>query len=67
MAFTGVGILPYIVLWVVIPEAKTASDRLSMYGEDINIDTIAKSVEESLIDIKDTLGDLHKNFKKKMM
>lgn len=67
MAFTGVGLLPYVILWIVIPEAKTASDRLSMYGEDINIDSIANAVEESLIDIKDTLGDIHKNFKRKMM
>lgn len=67
MAFTGIGVLPYIILWIVIPEAKTASDRLSMYGEDINIDSIANAVEESLLDIKDTLGDIHKNFKKKMM
>ncbi len=66
MAITGVGMLPYFLLWLFVPVAKTTSDKLSMYGEKINIETIAHSVEESLTDIKDTLEDLGKNLKNKM-
>jgi len=62
----GIGFLPYLALWVFVPEARTASDRLAMYGEKINIDTIANSVEESLTDIKDTLEDIHNKVKSKM-
>ncbi len=66
LAMVGIGILPYILLWLFVPIAKTSSDRLAMHGEKINIETIANSVEESITDIKDTLEDLHKNIKQKM-
>ena len=66
LAFSGIGVIPYIVLWIFVPEAKTTSDKLTMHGEKINIDTIAKSVEEGITDIKDTLEDLGKNIKNKM-
>ncbi len=66
LAFSGIGVIPYIVLWIFVPEARTTSEKLSMHGERINIDTIAKSVDESITDIKDTLEDLGKNIKNKM-
>ena len=34
----------YIVLWVLIPEAKTAEDRLRMKGKTVNPDTIQEQV-----------------------
>lgn len=42
----GSGFLAYLVLWVLVPPARTASDRLQMQGEPINIDNIAQKVEE---------------------
>ena len=36
----------YIVAWICAPEAKTASDRLSMKGEPINIETIKEAAED---------------------
>lgn len=66
VAISGIGILPYIILWIFIPEARTASDRLAMHGEEINIESIANVVEEGIIDIKDTIEDLGKNFKSKI-
>lgn len=44
----GTGFLLYIVLWIVIPEAKTAAEKLEMRGEDVNISNIGKKVEEEL-------------------
>jgi phage shock protein PspC (stress-responsive transcriptional regulator) len=43
--FIGFGPLFYIILWAVIPEAKTASDKLKMKGEPVNIDNIGKTIE----------------------
>jgi len=63
----GLGFISYIILWIAIPEAKTTSDFLSMKGEEINIDNIAKTVEDSLKSIKDTLDDLSKGIKTKML
>jgi len=61
----GIGVIPYIVLWILVPIAKTSSDRLAMAGEPINIDSIAKQVEEELMTLKDKVQDLGKNFGKK--
>lgn len=44
----GIGVLPYIVLWIVIPEATSASDRLAMRGEPINVSNIAKTIEHEI-------------------
>ena len=66
MAFTFVGILPYILLWIFVPAAKTSGDRLARKGEEINIDSIARSVEDSFLDIKETIEDISMTIKKKM-
>ena len=44
----GSGFLLYIVLWIVIPEAKTTAEKLEMRGEDVNFSNIGKKVEEEL-------------------
>lgn len=44
----GIGFLLYIVLWIVIPEAKTSAEKLEMHGEDINVSNIGKKVEEEM-------------------
>jgi phage shock protein PspC (stress-responsive transcriptional regulator) len=62
----GLGFLSYIVLWIAVPEAKTTSDFLAMRGEEINIDNIARSVENGLKDLKDKLDDLSRGIKTKM-
>jgi len=62
----GLGFLTYIVLWIAVPEAKTTSDFLAMRGEEINIDNIARSVENGLKDLKDKLDDLSRGIKTKM-
>jgi len=51
VAFTlsgGVGIPLYIILWTITKEAKSASDRLAMKGEPINVSNIGKKVEEEM-------------------
>ena len=56
----GSTILAYIILWIVIPKAKSTADRLSMRGERINLSNIEKSIREDLRDIKKNLEDLSK-------
>ena len=63
----GLGFLTYIILWIAVPEAKTPTDYLSMKGEDINIDNITKTVENSLKDIKEKIDDISKGIKTKML
>lgn len=51
-AFSGFGILAYIVLWIITPKANSLTDRMQMEGEKVtisNIDTtIKKKKEEEL-------------------
>jgi phage shock protein PspC (stress-responsive transcriptional regulator) len=48
LLFSGVGIVPYIILWMVIPEAKTTADRLQMKGKPVNLSTIEKTIRQDL-------------------
>jgi phage shock protein PspC (stress-responsive transcriptional regulator) len=51
--FGGTGVLFYIVCWIIIPEARTAAQRLEMQGEDVTIDNIEKKVREEYGKVKD--------------
>lgn len=40
----GAGILMYVLLWVLVPEAKSPSDRLQMRGKAVTVDNIKQFV-----------------------
>jgi len=42
----GTGILAYIILWIVTPEAVTTAEKLEMNGEPVTISNIEKKVRE---------------------
>ncbi len=44
--FTGLGFLVYPLLWLIIPEATTSSQKLTMRGENVNLSSIEKTVKE---------------------
>ncbi|MBV7439936.1 PspC domain-containing protein [Weeksellaceae bacterium TAE3-ERU29] len=37
---TGTVFLLYIILWIIVPEARTTSEKLQMRGEPVNVDSI---------------------------
>lgn len=43
----GWGIPVYIILWLIIPEAKTSSERLQMQGKPVTVDAIKEAVERA--------------------
>lgn len=45
----GYGILIYIVLWIIIPEATTPSEKLEMGGNKITLESLEKSIKEKII------------------
>jgi phage shock protein PspC (stress-responsive transcriptional regulator) len=47
LATFGWAILLYIALWLLVPEAKTSSDRLQMAGRPINVDSLKEIVERA--------------------
>ncbi|MBK9271197.1 MAG: PspC domain-containing protein [Saprospiraceae bacterium] len=50
----GFTLILYLILWVATQEAQTAGERLAMRGEPINVQTIAKKVEEEIDRITDS-------------
>ncbi len=54
----GSGILVYLVLWIVVPEAKSTTDRLVMRGEKINITNIEKTIRVEMSDLGQRVGNL---------
>ena len=46
--FAGFGALAYILLWLVTPAARSASDRVQMRGRPVTLDNIKRSVQVEL-------------------
>jgi phage shock protein PspC (stress-responsive transcriptional regulator) len=55
--FTGLGFFLYLVLWIIIPKAKTTADRLAMRGEPIDVNSIAKSIETGFDDLSKKVNE----------
>jgi len=43
----GWGLLLYLVLWIIVPEAKTSSERLQMQGKPVTVDSLKEIVERA--------------------
>jgi phage shock protein PspC (stress-responsive transcriptional regulator) len=63
------GLIAYIVLWIVIPEAITTAEKLEMRGEPVNISNIERSVRDEFDNVKgkfnEFAGEARETFKKK--
>jgi phage shock protein PspC (stress-responsive transcriptional regulator) len=64
LTFSGVTALLYVVLWLVVPEARTTAEKLEMRGEPVNVSNIEKSIKEEFGQIKDTFNGLTGKAKK---
>lgn len=51
-SFGGTLFVVYAVLWAVIPEAKSASEKLEMRGEKVDLNTIKNTIQEDLVGLK---------------
>ncbi len=60
--FAGTGLLLYIILWAIVPAAKTTAEKLQMRGERVNISNIEKNIREEMGGVKETV----ENFGKKI-
>lgn len=57
----GSSFVVYLVLWAIVPPAKTVSDRLEMMGEPTNVNNIAKAIKEELEEMGDKIHDKFEN------
>ena len=57
-SLTGTFILAYIILWAVLPEARSPYEKMEMRGEKVDVNTIKQNVQEGMGTMKDKVKDL---------
>lgn len=58
--FAGTGLLLYIILWAIVPAAKTTAEKLQMRGERVNISNIEKNIREEMGSVKEQVENFGK-------
>lgn len=53
---TSLVVLIYIVMWIVVPKAKTSTQKMQMRGEPINLDNIERSFNDGFNTVKKNLS-----------
>jgi phage shock protein PspC (stress-responsive transcriptional regulator) len=48
----GLGALAYLILWIVLPEAKTTAQKIEMKGNPVNIHNIKESVKQEFENVR---------------
>ncbi len=51
----GFGLIAYIILWILVPEAATTAQKLDMTGEPVNISNIERKVKEGFDEVADAV------------
>ena len=64
--FAGFGtpIFIYALLWIAVPEARTATERLSMKGEPVTLSNIGDNIGQEINELKNKFNDFTKNHKR---
>lgn len=44
----GTGLILYIILWIILPEAKTLTDKMEMQGQPVTLSNIESNIKKSL-------------------
>ncbi|HCC69866.1 MAG TPA: hypothetical protein DEQ09_01735 [Bacteroidales bacterium] len=52
----GLGIFIYLILWIVLPEAKTTAQKIEMKGDAVNIQNIKDSVKQEFDNVKEKMN-----------
>ncbi len=58
------GIPIYIILWILMPEAKTAGDKLAMRGEPVNVSNIGRVIQEEVNTFSEEMSKFSKDWQK---
>lgn len=65
-SFSGTMFLIYIILWIVVPKALTASEKLEMKGQRVDLASIKNKVQDELSDVKKNVTENAENWKANM-
>jgi len=55
-SLTGTFILAYIILWMVLPEARSPYEKMEMRGEKVDVNTIRQNVKEGMENVKERVS-----------
>lgn len=61
----GTGPFLYLILWIIIPEAKTTAEKLEMRGEPVTAENIGKTIREEMDGLKDSFNTISNDLKSK--
>lgn len=48
IGFSPTALIVYIILWIILPPAKTSSEKLEMRGEKVDMQSISNSIKEEM-------------------
>lgn len=54
-SFSGTFVLAYIILWIVLPEARSPFEKMEMRGEKVDVNRIKQNVQEGMGDFKNRM------------
>jgi phage shock protein PspC (stress-responsive transcriptional regulator) len=57
----GLGIIIYVILWIVVPKARTTAEKLQMRGRPVNLSTIKESVNAEYDKVRSNLEGFNKS------
>jgi phage shock protein PspC (stress-responsive transcriptional regulator)/CHASE3 domain sensor protein len=64
-SLTGTFILAYIILWIVLPEAKSPYEKMEMRGEKVDVNTIRQNVQDRAKEFGEEVKSAAQNFSAK--
>jgi phage shock protein PspC (stress-responsive transcriptional regulator) len=64
-SFGSTLLIIYVILWIVIPEANSASERLEMRGEKVDLNSIKNTIKEEMVGVRGRAEKFGSEFKDK--
>jgi hypothetical protein len=64
-SLTSTFIIAYIILWIVLPEARSAYEKMEMRGEKVDVNTIKQNVQDRAKDFSEEVKSTAQNFSTK--
>jgi phage shock protein PspC (stress-responsive transcriptional regulator) len=58
--------LAYVILWILLPEAKTTAEKLRMEGEPVNIDNIERKIRDEFSNVSENVRNAANNASEKL-
>lgn len=62
ISLTSISVISYIVLWIILPKADTASQKYEMFGQAGDFETIKKNANQAAAEMKGMAKDASSNF-----